>query len=530
MCGRQFRLFLFSIMIFSSVLYSGCGQPEDIIAPVSTTDIYLSPAQLPSAPSGYVYELWATDTSGESYSMGKFLWDSYHYHFMDADSNIIDSVWTVDFDVLDPFYRYLDVSVEPYPDPNPDIQGAVLLRDTLGDPEVNPIQMVFPIDFGLSTGGYAIETPTDKDSRSYDASGVWFALYTFDSMAVHDTINVFLSISTTDGRRLEIETIYWMCIQEDEGVCIDSSNITAEVLLDPDYMLAERWEIIDTTNLEELANTLDTVAVICIDTLIDSLYVLDPLALDTFVHVTTEFEFIALPVNVGTETFDTVIIDPCSSDTIELSIRPFTDYIHQLFYTTRQNAKYLDRFLSNYEEMPDLAESKWHYKGWIISPYLPTDCNELGRMTKPEWSDFIVNQYFEQPDDWAIISTGSFKNWDNADDANLYSDTKRVPDFPGEDFIMSLPCGRTDPYIFADSANRNYGVGDIFVTLEPDGYDANTNFPLILFTTRTQLPPYSAVSDTTIDHVQTETLLNVAERVNENPFGFPGINVDIKRK
>jgi len=531
MCGRQFRLFLASIIILSVLMFNGCDQAEDVVAPVSTTEIHLSPVQLPSAPSGFIYELWVTDTAGASYSLGKFQWDSYFHRFLDADSNRIDTVWTVDYDVLDPFYRFLDVTVEPFPDLEPNVQGAVMLRDTIGDPEVNPIQMVYPIDFGLSTAGFALETPTDKDSRSYDASGVWFALYNQDSLAVHDTINVFMNTNTRDSRRLDIETYYWICNIEEGGVCIDSSDITAEVLLDPDYMIDERWEIIDTTNLEELASTLDTVAVVCVDTIVDSFYVLDTMTMDTFVHVTLDYEFVTWPVNVSSETIDTFIIDPCTGDTVDLTIEPFTNIIHQLFFTTRESPKTLDRFLSNAEEVPDLNGSDWHYRGWIISPFLPSDCAELGRLTRPEWSDFAVDQYFGDPDNWPIISTGSFKSFESKDDGNPFSKLLRVPNFPGEDFLINLPCGRTEPYAFADSLDPDADpIGEIFITLEPDDYDGPTNFPLVLFTTRSHIPNYGSVSDTTVDHVQTYSLLNVAQRVTDNPFGFPGIDVALVRK
>ncbi|PKK82250.1 MAG: hypothetical protein CVT49_14595 [candidate division Zixibacteria bacterium HGW-Zixibacteria-1] len=530
MLGRQIRLFLTSLMILVSVLFVGCDQPDDVVAPVSATKIYLSPVQLPSTPSGFIYEFWAKDTAGTAYSIGKFQWDSYLYRFLDGNSNKIDSFWTVDYDVLNSFYRFLEVSVEPYPDPQPDVQGAIILRDTIGDPTVNPIQMVYPVDFGISTVGFSLETPTDKNSESYDASGVWFALYNYDSLVISDTVRVTMSTSTKEPRRLELDTTYWICNEEDAGICIDSSDITPQVLLDPNYMIDDRWRTLDTTNLLELANTLDTLAIVCIDTVIDSFYVPDSLAIDTFIHTTLDFDFVARPVNIGTKTDTVPMVDPCSGVSRNLIIEPFTDYIHSLTYTTVTRIAKIDRFLPNYEEVPDLTGTKWHYKGWIISPYLPADCDELGRMTKPQWTDFIINQIFERPDDWAIISTGSFKSFATHDDGNPYSLKRRVPNFPGEDFLTNLPCGRAVPYIFADSTQPRFETGDIFITLEPDDFDRNTNFPLFLFTTRWHIPPYELVSDTSTNHVQTTSMLNVSGRVTNNPFGFPGIDVVIERK
>lgn len=530
MLGRQIRLFLTSLMILVSILFIGCDQPDDVVAPVSTTKIYLSPVQLPSTPSGFIYELWAKDTAGTAYPIGKFQWNSYLHHFYDADSNQIDSSWTFDYDILDDYFRYLEVTVEPFPDYEPDVQGAVMLRDTIDDPDVNPMQLVFPVDFGLSTIGFAVQTPTDKNSMSYDGSGVWFALYNYDSLIVSDTMKIILETKTKEARRLELDTTYWMCNEEDGGVCIDSSDITTQVLLNPDYMIDERWTTLDTTNLEELAATLDTLAIYCIDTVVDSFYVPDPYAMDTFIHVRQDYQFYALPVNVSSVPDTIEILDSCSGATKTFVIEPFMDYIHNLTPNLITRIVKVDRFLLNYEEVPELYNTKWHYKGWIISPYLPTDCSELGRMTKPEWLDFTINQMFENPDDWAIISTGSFKSFDSSDDGNPYSMNLRVPGYPGEDFLVNLPCGRTQPYIFADSTHPTTAVGDIFVTLEPDGYDSNTNFPLFLFTTRTQIPSYEDVSDTTTNHVQSTSMLNVASRVVDNPFGFPGIKVKIERK
>lgn len=530
MLGRQIRLFLTSLMILVSVLFIGCDQPDDVVAPISTTKIYLSPVQLPNAPSGYIYELWVKDTLGTSYPVGKFQWDSYLHHFYDVDSNQIDSIWTVEYDVLDNFYEYLEVSVEPFPDYEPEVQGAVMLMDTIGDPDINPIKMGFPVDFGLSTVGFALETPTDKNSLSYDASGIWFALYNYDSLVIADTVRVTMSTSTKEARRLELDTTYWLCNQEEGGVCVDSSDITAEVLLDPNYMIDDRWTTLDTTNLADLAATLDTLAIICIDTVIDSFYVPDSFAIDTFIHTRQSFQFYALPVNVTSKPDTVEILDSCSGATKNFVIEPFTDYIHNLNYISVNRIVMVDRFLPNSEETPDLINTKWHYKGWAISPYLPTDCEELGRMTKPQWLDFIIDQMFVEPDDWAIVSTGSFKSFASADEGNPYSMNRRVPNFPGEDFLTNLPCGRTQPYIFADSAHPLVAAGDIFITLEPDDYDANTNFPLFLFTTRTVTPNYASVSDTSTNHVQSTIMLNVASRVTDNPFGFPGIDVKIERK
>lgn len=522
-------------LFFSFIL--GCSQSEDVIAPISLTKINLSPAQLPAAPEGYVYELWVVDTNNTYYSLGKFIWSNENYRFYDTDSNEIGSTWMVDYDILDPFYDSLAVSIENFPDLEPDSAGPIMLAHVIVNTDEHDMMMVFPrivveqpdqdvlMDFGNGMAGFCLETPTDKDSQSKEASGVWFALYVYDSVALYDTVTVRIDTRRKVPRSLEIDTSYWVCDSVENTTCVESTDVTELVIHDPGYDYD--WMLIDTANLEELAATLDTLAIRCTTTVIDPYYIPTGL-IDTFEHKMMDFEFVAFPVNVSADTLDTFTLDTCLDETLYFSIAPFTDYIHQLIYGIDSSIHLLDLFLSNYEEMPDLYDTKWHYKGWIISPYLEDDCPELGRLSKPQWVPFAVSQVFGNPDDWPIISTGSFKSFDHADDANPYSDVRRVPDYPGEDFILNLPCG--DSIYFASQEDQYSRVGEIFITLEPDNYDDVTNFPLILFTTPSGIPNYIDVSDITFNHTQDFRLHNKSGRFENNPFGFPGIDVTIERQ
>jgi hypothetical protein len=503
-----------------------------VIAPISQTRIVMSPQLLPSLPDGYIYELWATDTSGERYTIMKFYWDNALNRFMDADSIPIDSVVPVKYDLLDPFYDRLEVSVETVPDAEPHHAGPIMLQDQIVDSEVRPMSLIFPFDMGLARAGFCMETPTDRDSRSNEAGGVWFAHYTYDSNLVSDTIDIEFRISNYFPRVLEIDSLYFECVASDDlGNCTLYVDVTDTVNVDPSYP----WDSlgIDTVNLGELANTIDSVGVQCIEIVIDSTYLIDTLLIDTFVHRTVEFDFVTMYVNVDSLDIDTFFVDTCTGETTEVELRSFSDIIHNLNYITDSTIAMLDQFLPDYDDVPDLIGSGWHYKGWIMSPYLDTACSDLGRMTKPVWSEIYLENTFPNADNWAVISTGNFTNFEYADQGNPYSLNLRVPDVPGEDFIVNLPClADSGSIYFADSTlgMEDVGQGDIFITVEPDNYNTNTNFPLILFTTRYTIPSYFDVSDTFPNRTQTFDLWNQSNVVANNTAGFPHIKVILIRE
>jgi len=584
MHGPYIRLFFVTLLLIVFALISGCTQPEDIAAPISTTKICMSPACMPSTPDGYSYELWAVDTLDNYYSIGKFLWDNYMYRFYDIDSNRLDTVWTVQYDLLNPFYRFLAVSVEKLPDVYPDSAGPIMLRDTIVDPDIWPMLLAFPVDYSYARVTFSIETPTDKDSDSYDASGVWFAYYDYYRDTITDTTDVVSSaarlsrsqhydttfwrcdtrdplsnsctrwteLSTSsdadtfivDSLTKPVETLYWICEGRDEyGDCINWIDITDQfnwydTLINP--------ALYDTIVYDTLK---DTLAISCVIVDTNYHYIPDTLTIDTFTHISVSYDYVVFPVNFNSDsaTIDTFAIDPCTGDTIPVQIVWFSDYditppTNLTFTTSVRYIVNLDRFIASHEEIADLSGTKWHYKGWVISPYLAPpyqaiDCDELGRMTKPPWLPFTIDYYFDEPDKWPIISTGSFKSFDKGDyTPNIYSDNRRVPNFPGEDFIRNLPCG-ADNYYFADENSSGTMIGDIFVTLEPDNFDENTNFPIVLFITKHNIPAYNNVSRTTPDISNQEQqrgedfdLLNIASSVEGNPFGFPGIKVHLIRE
>jgi hypothetical protein len=292
------------------------------------------------------------------------------------------------------------------------------------------------------------------------------------------------------------------------------------------------WMLIDTSNLKELANTLDTVAIVCVRPETNFVYIPDTLTIDTFRHISVDFEYLTFYLNVDNVPDTYFVTDTCRGRDTMIIMESFKSYNHTFSYwggKIDSTDTLLDKFQSNYEELPDLYGTGWHYKGWIMSPYLPK-CEDLEKLTKPSWSEYIIYELFKGYDTCSIISTGTFRSFEHADDGNPYSDTQRVPHFPGEDFLFNLPCGAKDSLYFADQAHPLTSVGEIFVTLEPDNYNAATNFPLILLSTGWHIPNYRAVSSREANSVQNFLLANRSGRVTNNPFGFPGIRVALVRE
>ena len=580
MFGRYNRLVFTVLTATILILIFGCTQPDDIVAPVSNTKIILSPERLPALPSGMYYQVWAIDTAQNAYSIGSFIWKSRDYQFADLDSNDIDSIWNVNYDIMDPFYRFISVSVEQLDDrpsgsPLPISSiGPIMLQDTIYSTDHRLMKMVFPLDLWLGYGFFSIETPSDSNSYTNDASGLWFAEYLFDSIIVADTTNVQLTIANELPRPLlldvhAIDTVYFRCDQFHRykwDSCIASHEVTSDqfypdslspkgvpiYFIETDTLDADTSVVIcstdecDTLPLVVLETTLDTVDVNRIKVITDSSYMLrDSLVMDTFVHTYIEFDYVAPVVNIGTTIrYDTVTIYSNYDEETDTwlteqqriyLIRPFMSYDHNLNFTYTERSVKVDKFINSFEECPNLADpdheffpeydGKWHYKGWVLSPYL-TPRDAFGSLTIPEWLDFYVGDAI-RPLDGAMISTGTFKNFDAPDDGNPYTDNHRVPPYPGEDFLLNLPDGVTSIQ-FATPGNHE---GSILVTLEPDNYDSYwTNFPLILFVG--SMPTYGEMTITS-EHSQRTLAFDVknwSSTLNGNGVGFPAIHVSYIRE
>ncbi len=533
MNGRSNRLFGTALFAILLLLGLGCTQSDDIAAPVATTGISIDPQRLPNAPEGYAYALWVEPVEGDPIFIDIFDWNSELYIFTDTTDttdNQIEPTWTVDIDVLHSSYAYLSLTIEKLDEFTDTTEmGPVMLQSDIHDPEEEPIKMVFPYDLWEGTGSFSVETPTDKNSNSNEDGGIWFAIYVYDSVLVTDTLG-FQSSSISYTNR--IDTTYWNCLEYSGEDCIDS----VEVEEYPSY----EWRIVDTLKGEELPYTLDTIGYCNLDTtLVGHVFIniLDTLtdgsgqdsivALDTLYYQYIRYDIVATPVNLGsTVRVDTVRLEISGTDTnaVIVEVPPYRDVQWSFAYDQDTNIVFIDRFIDAFDELPDLNGTDWHYKGWVISPYI--DTTTFGKLTKPVW---LPAQYeiFLSPSSGGMISTGSFKSFDLPDDGNPYSLTGRVPPYPGEDFLQNLPDGHP-PLTFCDVTDSSSAAGTVFITVEPDNYGSNTtNFPLILMTG--DMPSYRQVSNR-LAHTQLFDLINRFQALDDDPHGWPALLVTIDRK
>jgi hypothetical protein len=578
MFERYNRLIFIVLTSILLVIVMTCTQPDDVIAPVSETQLILRPDRLPTLPDGMVYYLWALDTASETnaYFIGNFIWKNEYFKFYDLDNNQIDSIWTADYDVLDPFYRYLCVSVERSGElPTGDVMsvdsiGPIMLLDTLVAPEEAVMKMVYPIDLWLGDGFFCVETPTDSNSNDHESGGIWFAEYLYQDYPMADTSGVRFFISQANPQlerplylvANDIDTTYFRCVQYSPNYpfpCIDSivideatynpSNNTHFIYFDTtdaDSFVFLRPEgpegPVDTVSVDTLRFFVDTVQIANVEIVTDSSYtVSDTLILDSFVHTYMSFDYVTLPINLtDSNLVDTITasiydddIDEWVDDTQIVTRPPLNDFNHTMVFDIYVSAYTVrvDRFLHSYEEVPDLENTKWHFKGWVVSPYLEPK-SAFGELVLPAWNFFYADQELS-PVDGGLITTGSFKSFRGPDDGNPYSDNHRVPPVPGEDFLLNLPAG-VDSIYFTDQNNPTSNAGTVFITLEPDNYsDSLHNFPLVYMASR--IPTDSAVTDT-MPHTQFQSgdpMFNMSNKfsaVNDNSFGFPAIRVGILRK
>jgi hypothetical protein len=515
MYRRHNRLLFFALSAIIVAVIWGCSQPDDIIAPASSTDIILTPSRLPTPPPGMIYELWAVDADGEGLSLGKFDWDSRLYRFSDTSGNRIDSTWTVDFDVMK--YKSICISVERFPDPAPDSMGPIMLKDVVVDPKARPMKLVFPIDLWLLQAGYFIQTPTDGNSNDNEASGLWFGFYSFDTIVVSDTLNAAFTIGSPV--RLFTTDTTWDSSQV-PPVIVDIDTIPNA---DPDS-LSRITNYINITNERRDTNTA---------------YIPPyPFYLDTFTQITIRYDSVIYPVNQTGDTIfyiDTLIqIAPNSTiDTFvdTFAMPPLTYYTYSITYVidTLSKRRAVDRILPDslvYDDIINLSGTGWHYKGWTISPYL-LPRTSYPSISKPSWLDAQSSEYLT-PISGGIISTGSFTDFNAPDDGNPYSALTKLPSVPGEDFLNNLPAGVTR-IVLADSLNRSILAGTVFISLEPDNYDSISNFPLILLTSEGLMPSYTQISSR-IPHTQHNRMTNWYRMVENDPIGFPSVRAILIRK
>ena len=509
---RSNRVIFLILTLTALSLFMGCTQPEDVISEVTSTRITLVPERLPTLPGGMVYELWVTDVDGGNVSLGKFSYDQVNRVFLESDGATVradGAKFTFDDDLLktyvyydasnrphtDFWYSQVWVSVENTPDDNGAEPGPSMLSDRVTVPSEDLIELRFQnkdTTLGDAIVRYNLESVSDANRfTSSVGQGLWFSAYQEATKPLPDTLHYAVSL-IPDTVELEIEIIY-----NDDG---DSIGYT---VLDLDL-----WNQLNTKGprsiISQYAETTDVL-----------------FGPDTIYLSTTPWRHIGYRVDFE-EDIDTfppyVLYSPrfqyVASDTVPRTIT-------------------LDIFSQDEYNLPDYSPWGWHYKGWVVTSTGKTTGGQSltsvidARFTPPAWPYNSPTNKLIPGDDGALLSTGIFNKVDTADLQNPFILNRNlVPDYPGEDFLNTDSL--FDRYGVAEAfdllPDGSVGAGTAFITIEPNNFNANTNFPLIAF--GQALPTAkSAVSGTNVS----VTMRNWTPTLTTDLRGFPLIRVEIER-
>jgi len=491
MIRRRSRLVFIALAVCAATFYFSCTQPEDILTPVTRTEMYLwgdqitGPARmrvqnLPTNPEGMIYELWVAndwDNDRHTVSLGKF---GYHqtwktFHDENGDERPDSNYFVLDGDIFD--FSHIFVSVETNPDDLPEVPGPIILIDIVTEPSSDLIELRFPLNDSLTTTTVAfnMETPSDTSgdilgrfgvSDISDGFGVWFSVYQEVVDSVRDTLS------------------------------LDSFTlVTKEV-----DSLPKGTEDTFTTYLVSIdsVRVYDTARVFGLDTMWDTIV--------RFVSV-----------------LDTDFTSP-------YTVMDMSDTGTVFYYTVGDSLDifHYDNFLQFDYGLPDYSAYGWKYKGWIVSPEVPV--NAVGQITKPAYSiNFNSSDSLIPGVAGGLLTTGTFTDIAAPDEGNPFTigdqGQQRVPPFPGEDFLRDLPFDMSNwrglvPEVYGNS-------GTVFITLEPVNFtDTTTNFPLFVLIAPI---PTAQVNLIDFEYVLEQFTMKTLTNTNDASRGFPKIVVDIRR-
>jgi len=188
MFKRNKLLFCLVLILLPLWVFWGCDQPEDVLTPISRTNIWLSPSKLPTNPEGTVYELWVANAT-DTVPLAKFGYDFSLGRFLEADGSVRADTnrFYLGYDLFE--FTNILVSVEPVPDNNTNSPASILLMDVTTD---ETIKLKFPMIDSLwqSTMWYSMETPSDGLDSITDGCALWFCTYTEHAEAFNDTLGI----------------------------------------------------------------------------------------------------------------------------------------------------------------------------------------------------------------------------------------------------------------------------------------------------------------------------------------------------
>ena len=475
MTRRRSRLVFIGLAVCAATFYFSCTQPDDILTPVSRTDVYLGGIDepgsnaalqvqnLPTNPEGMIYELWVANQQ-DTVSLGKFGYHQTWHKFYDENGNDRPDTnyFVLEGDIFD--YSHLFVSIETNPDDLPLTPGPIMLIDNVTQPSNDLIELRFPLNDSLTTTTVAfnMETPSDTNRDSFDGFGVWFSVYLEGIDSVRDTLSLdSFTLITKQDSTLPSDTF--------------------------------------TTYLDSIIN----------DTAYDTARVF---GLDTMLNTIVRFVSI----------LDTDFTSP-------YTVMDMSDTGTVFYYTVGDSLVtfHYDKFLQFDCGLPNYSVYGWEYKGWIVTPEVPVDA--VGRITKPAYSiNFNSSDSLIPGVEGGLLTIGTFTEIAESDSDNPYSVGPRVPPFPGEDFLVNLPGGLTVPPWEGLVPEATGNSGTVFITLEPVNFtDTTTNFPLFVL--------IAPIPTAQVDLVDFENVIerfameNFTYTNDATSYGFPKITVGIRR-
>jgi len=466
MSNRIRRLLILAALIAATTVYWGCSQPADVLAPFSTSEVTLNPQLLPANFPGMHYQLWVSNTQ-DTISLGRFGYDNFNKKFLEVNGSLrADSnLFTLDDNIFK--FSKLFVSVEEDNDPAPSSPGPIMLIDDVTLPSDLSVDLVFPLSDILwdATSRYNMETTSDSNRAALDGYGIWFSSY----QQLFDSIRDTLSLDS-----------FWV---------------------DTTYEIFQRDTIIrNLINIFRDSTKCDTCPFISKDTT-------RIFGVDSFSHAVIRFY-----QDVQNDT-------AAAGDSILITIPNFIYTIGSLF------AFNFDNFTQDSFALPDYTIYGWNYKGWVVSPTVAPSA--VGSPTLPAWRPNSAFDSLMPGINGGLLTTGTFSKINKPDNSNPYVAGPRLPQFPGEDFIVNLPGGMvpiSEGGLWEGLVPSSGTIsGTVFISLEPTNLVTDTtNFPLIAF--MGNVPESRSIITSTI------VIINMDNRTQTNdPFiGFPRIRVDIK--
>lgn len=464
----------------------GCSQREDIVTPISRSELTLQATSLPSPPSGLMYELWISGESvvdtgfdlNQARSLGRFSYinnDSIN-SFLDTNGKPRSATFEMQGDFRS--YRSVFVSLQRADDPAGTRPGAIMLIAYIPGLLDIPIKMLFPQadSLWMATCRYNMEGISDRNRAAGDGHGIWFASYRSVIDTIPDTVGLTVDSSRIDTMKPVI------C-----GTPPDTCNKADLQALYPSSIKNVRTETVRLT----FPN----------DTLI--------LDVDSFMHTHIVFD-----VNYRKDT-----TYPYTKK------RLIFNYSDTGFVIPR--VAILDIFTQDNFALPIISEWGWKYGGWVVSGQLPIN-GSIGSLTPPAWRYNTAYRNWLPGSNGGLISTGTFDNINGPDDdGNPYALNTYLPPFPGEDFLntSALQSGLgIDSVNLTPAATGNSGT--VFISVEPKNrLVTNTNFPLI---------PFVSEIPRRLDSITKSTVLvpminSTSTLLGNEVYTFPMVEVKVKR-